>query len=462
MLLNNLYRLVNLSSRWTLTIILFVITANLISCKKYLDEKSDKSLVELKTLDDLQGLLNDEYIMNTFSPAFGESSADDFFLLPSVYNELDIINQQAYSWTLTNYSYINDWAYSYNAVYNSNYCLEQIERAQKNTQNENKWNTVKGSALFFRSYYFLQLAWVYAKAYDENTAQNELGIVLRLGSDFNKPSVRATIRETYNQILNDLKIANEYLPDLPEHPNNPSRAANYALLARAYLSMRKYDSAYKYADLSLQLESRLLDYNDASISRFSTVPFSPFNKEILFYTTMSSSTTIKSPSKASIDTLLYDQYDNNDLRKAIFFRPFNGKQRFKGSYASGTTTLFTGIAIDETYLIRAECNARLGKVNEAMNDLNALLEKRWANGTFVPVSATSQERAIEMILKERRKELLMRGLRWADIKRLNKEGANITPKRIIGSQIYTLSPNDNKYALPIPKDIIDQTGIPQN
>jgi len=60
---------------------------------------------------------------------------------------------------------------------------------------------------------------------------------------------------------------------------------------------------------------------------------------------------------------------------------------------------------------------------EAMFELNALLSKRWTTGTFTNLEATDPAQALNIILLERRKELLFRGLRWIDIKRFNKEGA---------------------------------------
>ena len=67
-----------------------------------------------------------------------------------------------------------------------------------------------------------------------------------------------------------------------------------------------------------------------------------------------------------------------------------------------------------------------------------------------------------LILLERRKELLMRGLRWMDLKRLNMEGAAITLTRTVNGQVYTLPPNDLRYALPIPEDVIAISGMQQN
>ncbi|HEY6083417.1 MAG TPA: RagB/SusD family nutrient uptake outer membrane protein, partial [Chitinophagaceae bacterium] len=66
------------------------------------------------------------------------------------------------------------------------------------------------------------------------------------------------------------------------------------------------------------------------------------------------------------------------------------------------------------------------------------------------------------ILVERRKELVFRTIRFTDIKRLNKEGADITQKRIIGGKTYILLPNDPRYALSIPENVIQAGGIPQN
>ena len=81
---------------------------------------------------------------------------------------------------------------------------------------------------------------------------------------------------------------------------------------------------------------------------------------------------------------------------------------------------------------------------------------------FNPYTASSAQSALALILTERRKELIFRNLRWMDIKRLNKEGANIWLKRIVAGQTYTLPANDNRFALALPSDIISMTGMPQN
>jgi hypothetical protein len=446
---------------------LLIIAIPFLSCKKFLDKKPDSRLTVPQTLSDLQALLDASQIMNLQqSPSFGEASSDDYFIPMDAYNMLPVEHQGIYIWNSDEYRFQNDWSKAYLPVYNANYSLEQLENIPVTPANSEQWKNVKGSAHFFRAYNYLNLLWVYAKAYDEASADSDFGIVLRNGSDFNVPSVRATVRRCYEQVIADTKEAVGFLPSSPVHVMRPSKTAAYGLLARCYLSMRKYDSAYLYADLCLHLKSSLMDYNgdgDINGSISANTPFKKFNKETIFYTEMNGNSYIIFPSGINIDTTLITQYHLDDLRKAAFYKPVSGYHQFKGSYSGTQNQYFTGISTSEMYLTRAEAHARAGRITEAMNDLNTLIQKRWRNSVPYPfINASDQSEAVDKILAERRKELYMRGLRWIDIKRLNKEGQNIILHRMIGQQNYTLQPNGSYYALPLPTDIIEQTGIPQN
>jgi starch-binding outer membrane protein, SusD/RagB family len=437
------------------------------SCEKFLDKKSDPKLVEIKELNDLLGLLDDNILLNReTTPGFGETSADDYFVLFSDYTSFTReISRQAYTWRVTDYFYPNDWSISYRGIYPANYSLDQIKNIPRTIENESQWDLVKGTALFHRAYRYLNLIWEFGKVYDDNTSSTDLGVVLKLNSDPTEKSVRASVKECYDQIITDARQAADYLPNTPQHVMRPSKPAAYGLLARAFLSMRKYDSAFKYANLCLQIKSNLLDFNSSTVRPTSSRPFPEFNTEIIFYTTQSQNYLPKNPFIGLIDTVLYNSYDANDRRKVAFFYTNNGYYGFKGTYSRvSREDLYTGISTAEMFLTRAECYAKKASPDKdaAMDDLNTLLSKRWLAGSFIPLTATDATDAASKVLVERRKELLMRGLRWIDIKRLNKEGANITPKRNVNGQEYTLSPNDDKYALPIPRDIIELTGMPQN
>lgn len=438
------------------------------SCNKYLDKKTNSSLVTPSTLTDLQALLDDAVTMNQQrTPSYSQAAGDEYFLSNDQFNSLGIQYQSAYIWQPYFYSSNNDWSNCYQPIYNANLVLDLIKNIPRNAINKQQWDNVKGSALFYRSYYFLQLLWNYAKAYDSTTAGKDLGIALRLTSDFNVKSTRATNQACYGQVIEDTKTSIPLLPSLPEHVLRPSAGAAYGLLARCYLSMRDYDNALIYADSCLQLNNGLMDYNgDPDINSNLTInaPFKQFNKETIFDSQANTYYYLFETSIiGSVDTSLMQSYKTNDLRvPAYFFTNSSGYSSFKGSYTASIYSVFTGIATDEMYLTRAECYIRENKIQAGLNDLDTLLIRRYKTGTFIPLTAGSQSDALNMVLNERRKELVTRGLRWMDIKRLNKEGRNIILNRMVNGQTYTLKANANFYALPLPDDIIKITGMPQN
>lgn len=438
------------------------------SCSKYLDIQSNDALVIPKSLEDLQKLLDNTMKMNRGIGSMGEISADDYFLEQSVLATVTDMDRLNYTWRNNLYNFSNDWSAGYGPVYISNLVLERLAKIERTAANAADYDRIKGTALFTKSNQYLSLLWNYAKAFHSTTAASDLGIVLRGSSDMNEKSKRSSVLACYEALLNDLRAASDLLPQKSAHVMRPSKATAYGLLARAYLSMGRYDSAYHYADKMLEIKNDLMNFNNtAEVDLKGTNPFLRYNKEIVGYYEQTSNGTplIRI---AQMDTLLYSSFDADDLRKQVYFKSgVNGYQAFKGNYAVAssaweTVSPFGGIAVDEVYLIRAECLARAGKLAEAQADLNKLLATRYRSGTFIPYRLTVAADVLDLILRERRKELIFRGLRWIDIKRLNLEGANIVQRRFLDGKEYILQPNANRYALPLPDDIIRVTGMEQN
>ena len=454
--MNRIYRMVMMAC----------MVLSLLSCEKILDVKSNAQLVVPSTLSDLQALLDDAAYMNfSTTPTMGECVADDYFLTQEIFSSRDAVSQALYVWAKFDKRFGNDWSCAYLPVYNANLCLEVLQKIPRTPVNAVQWDAVKGAALFFRGYYFSLLTMGYGKAYDLQSSQSDPGIVLRLASDYNIPASRATVAECFSQAISDISQAGELLPDLVTETTRPSKAAAFAMLSRTYIYMRDYANAAKFADECLKLKSTLMNFNgDSDILGLGlNVPFKRFNKETIFYTDMNSYYDINSPTRARIDTLLYASYHVNDLRRTAYFRAASGYQQFKGSYGSSATRLFSGLATDEMFLNRSEGRAFAGDVTGAMEDLNLLLKSRWrSSAVYSPLVATDRADALVKIRRERRKELLMRNIRFSDIKRLNMENAMITIKRVANGRTYILEPHAPYYALPIPDDIIEQAGIPQN
>jgi hypothetical protein len=186
------------------------------------------------------------------------------------------------------------------------------------------------------------------------------------------------------------------------------------------------------------------------------------NSEVLLRTTMRISGPVRF-AVAKVPLNLFQLYHENDLRKLIYFRVNpNGDIIFKGNYTGGSSGKMTSVAVDELYLIAAESYVQTGDVTKSMKMLNDLLITRWKAETFIPFMANSKEEALQLIRKERQKELLFRGIRWSDLKRYNRDGANITLTRTIENKQYSLPPNDPRYAVAISEEIIKLSGMPQN
>lgn len=424
------------------------------ACEKYLNEPSDRSLAIITSLEDLQALLDHQSMTSGTSSHM--ISADNYYLTDNVYESQSEFDQRMYVWAESNVFQPssgggNDWSALYPRIYRANTVLEHLNDIERKPENSAMWNDIKGQALLFRAISFLDAAQIWSVAYDAATAQTDIGIPLRLNTDFNEPSTRASLQQTYDQIIDDLKEAISLLPITSVAKIRPSKPAAYGLLARTYLWMRDYPTAKLYADSCLMLINELMDYNLLNAS--ASFPMPRHNVEVVLE--RGGTALVLLPSRARIPAEIYNSYAEGDLRRDLFFQQqADGLYAFRGSYY-GSSTLHSGPSIDEMYITRAECLARNNKVEESMQDLNTLLEKRWRPEGFTPLTASSANEAVTLILQERRKQLLFRGLRWMDIKRLNREGANISLKRTLMGQTYTLPANSPRFALPLPDDLLE-------
>ena len=105
---------------------------------------------------------------------------------------------------------------------------------------------------------------------------------------------------------------------------------------------------------------------------------------------------------------------------------------------------------------------RLGRIEEALWDLNHLRRYRFAEGYFEPLYSDNIAQVLDWVLKERRIELVMRGIRWEDLRRLNREDRFAKGlKRVIGEEVFELPVGDTRWVWPLPTDAIQFGGYPQ-
>ena len=435
------------------------------SCsKQWLEEKQDIKLIVPTTLNDLDLLLNADLFQYDGRGGV-ETSSDDYEFTSEQFNQISFgFDRDFITWKkerdFENLVPVqqNEWKCAYNQIQVCNVVLKSLASIKRNSSNQVECDRIKGTALYHRSKQFLNLAMTFCKLYEKSTSNSDLGIPIKLDDNIDEPIKRATVEQTYQQIIQDLQESARNLPVSQPDYSRVTKAGAFALLARTFLYMDKYKEAINVADSSLKYNSFVQDFNYITHTTGSR-PLNIQSKEIHVRAVMVKASS--SPSIGRINTILYNQYADDDLRKILFFRnEQDGKVTFRGHFLNN---LFTGTTTGEVLLILAESKARLNDTESAMQALNKLAINRYKNVGFTPITATNATDALERILQERRKELLTRGLRWQDLKRLNRDpNYALTLKRTIGNEVFTLPANDARYVLPIPQFVINFNHIDQN
>jgi tetratricopeptide (TPR) repeat protein len=440
--------------------------------KEFLESKPSSKIIQPQTLEELQ-LLMENMSAQGYTCDLPLISSDELEYISVEIWQAAATNadRNAYIWAkdLLEGELSNaDWINQYKSIFYANNVLAGIEKINKNLQNEKKWNLIKGWALFCRAYAYFDLVKNYAPAYDALKASSTPGVPIRLNPSIDEVLPRATQQATYERIFTDLTEATGLLDEaLPVNRNQPSKISSYALAARIYLSMGDYTKAEIHADKALLLYNNLIDYNIVSLT--SASPFTAINTELLYSSesagTYASLVTVNPAlnTQINIPENIIQLYHTNDLRLPIYFaKRSNGRYVKKRGYLKTGLYPFTGLAVDELYLIKSECAARNNEITTSLKFLNDLLIKRFKTGTYSPITISDPALLLNKVLEERQKELIWRGQRWDDLKRLNKGGANITLIRSFNGQVYMLPPNDPRYVFPIPDNEINISGIQQN
>lgn len=448
------------SHRNTLVISLSFILIWTACSKEFLDVKSQKQQVVVETLQDVTALLDNAEVLNR-TDYFRLISDGDMTFTESKLKSVSALQRNLYLWnkvidpTGKNNS---PWDVPYQQIMYVNVAMETLDAMNNFGNDRSLWQKLYGSALFYRAWAHYQLLQDFAPGF--NKGSDQLGVPIIADSKYPKVIQRATLTECYNFIINDLTSAINELPLKTDIKTRPSKQAAYALLARIYQNQSRHDLALLEVNKALDVDNSLLDYNDLNFS--AVFPLSMYNyntnPETIFFTNAGLS--LVSLTGVQVADDLLSKYSANDLRvKALFDK----NKLYIGTYSGNSRYHFTGLAIDELYLVKAESLIRTNRLKEGIEVLEVLLKKRYKSG-FLPTFIPNNDRELlSLVLNERQKELVGRGTRWSDLKRQNLETATqLDLKRTYLNETFLLPANSNRYVFEIPQTEIEISGLEQN
>ncbi len=387
-------------------------------------------------------------------------------------NAVNTSVEQAYWWRNVNsYNQDTPWGYwmaCYEAIAAANHALEAIEKI--NEKDRDNFRAQRAEALICRAYSHFMLVNIFSKTYNANTASTDLGVPYVTKPEkviFGKYD-RGNVADVYKNIEADLQeglkdiALNSY--SVPRYHFNPE--ATYAFATRYYLFKNEPDSVIKYADLCIGTNpaSKLRDLNGpkyngqvykvieatytdsaepcnlllaSTVSSFSRSPFHRYK----LTPRIKSEIYDRSVTGGSLVYPFYTYALGDRTIHTPKFKEWFKQESVNANYGQAyiMSILFTN---DEVLLNRAEAYVMKNMIAEAYKDLNTFYSKRVdnynssqhvVNQTKVDNFAAGLPQELDpyygipaanmnlmkVIVDTRRKEFIMEGLRWFDIKRFN-------------------------------------------
>lgn len=427
-----------------------VIMGGITSCEGILDLEPAQSLSNESALQDDTGvkqtlmgaydrmgqsaLLGGDVIMDAdLYAGFGDLLwVGTFESYKEIYNRDILVNNAA----------VQDlWESSYEVINICNNVLNALDVVEAADRDR-----VEGEALALRAWCLFELTRNFGQQYEAGTATTELAVPIILEPTLaigeNSEVARNTVEECYNQVIADLEAAESKLPEKNDEYINTYVAS--ALLARVYLQKEDYANARDAADRViasndfelLATYGEVFAQDEATDEDIFSVEISELDgtNDLNEYYAIND---FGGRADVEVTDEFFALYDVADLRTLLFIEEGDIRYTTKHNNEFGN---ISAIRLAEMYLIRAECNERLGTaVGASPEDDYNMVHTR----AGLPEEATV---TIDDILMERRLELAFEGFRVHDVKRT---------KGMIGTMNY----NDPKMVYPIPQIEIEKNPL---
>lgn len=347
------------------------------------------------------------------------------------------------------------WSSSYNLIFATNSIIEGVTRSTTLEQQDKV--QFLGEAYFIRAFMHFYLVNLFG------------GIPYIDSTDYVKNSKvhRMPVTEVYTALITDLIQAKSLLQSnyVTNDRVRPNKWVVSALLARAYLYTGDWQNALEESNAIINTGNYSMetDINKVFL-KASTETLWQLSPAANGYNTYEGYTFIFTsgpPPSIALTNTLIQTFEPTDLRLTSWTKGItNGtdswyhankyKQRAPTSASLEYSIVFR---LAEQYLIRAESKVKLGDLDGAAQDINAIRTRAGMENTL----ATTAEDLLDVVLQERQKEFFTEfGHRWFDLKRTEKADAVLSLTKI--------GWNASDVLLPIPESelVLNPNLNPQN
>lgn len=370
------------------------------------------------------------------------------------------------------------WSSGFKYIYQANAIIEGLNRSSSVSE------TVKRQLL--GEAYFLRAFWNY---YLSNLFGG-IPLVVTTSYEQNTNLTRSSIEVVHSQILADLILAKSLLSENYVAANStaeanerirPNTYTASALLARLYLEMNDYSKAE-------QESTRIISNQKYNLVELTEI-FERTSKEAIwqlelptqtnligsyeanYFTLLAKPSANTSQRCATVSSSLFMLFNDLDKRKTVWIATYTDNTSdpatnyyYPAKYKSRTEPAeeyTTPFRLAEVYLIRAESNAKLGLIDEAINDTDRIRARSGLATLKTLVPEIQQGSLLDSIANEKRRELFCEwGIRWFDLKR-----SDITEdlmKAIAAQKAATWTPNARVWPIPLNDVLNSANKIKQN
>lgn len=453
--MKNLYKI---SAYFIVGLTILVSTA----CEDYLDLKPTDSLISANAITDRKtanaAVIGAYSALKSYSTGsylqLGILPGDNVSFGGSQTLNIELDN---HAFSVSNPAIVSAYRANYQMINRCNWIISELPKISDSDFTSAEKDHLLGEAYFIRAFAYF------------NLARSWGGVQLQLQPTLDLKSIgsikRSTQKETYDQVIDDLQIAENLLQDDQTTRNRARKSVAKAMLARVYLYAGEWEKAEEYATQVIESPQYELVY---PYHAFFKGPF--LTKESVFEITATHndqnsgwrlwypSSVVKGgsyeyqptsdlleklldPTIAGGRSALIDSIsDNSNIYYGVLYHTTQATPDF----AASTDPAYV-IRLAELYLIRAEARAKKQNpdIPGAIEDLN-IIRKR-ADAVLYPEKESDLQNIILAIEEERRLEFAFEGHRWYDLVRTERA------KEVLGvEKSYWLFPIPNADVLADP------------